>query len=339
VIAPSTYRGFSMARRRRSDRSAIAEHPWRRFALRTVASFCLGLVLLVVGSFFMIHLVGGDPVRASMGILAPADTVNLRRHELHLDDPLPKQFGLYVFDLVRLRFGVSIPTGRPVSETIDTRLPNTLELAGLAAAFVFAFSTVIGMVTGALTYSGKRRRLEAAFAWLTGILIAVPEFLLATFLVFLFAVTWRFLPVGGKTGLSSFVLPAAALAIAPTAVLARIIRLETVKVLGTDYIRTARSKHLPWRILYVRHALPNLLTSALTIGGLIFAGLIGGSVIIENVFGWPGLGTAVVTAIIGRDFSTVQAIVLLLGLFVLLVNTLVDVILAVVNPRSIIGEL
>jgi peptide/nickel transport system permease protein len=151
-------------------------------------------------------------------------------------------------------------------------------------------------------------------------------------------VKFGLLPVAGKTGPSSFVLPAAALAIAPTALLARIVRIETVKVLGSDYMRTARSKHLPRRIFYLRHVLPNTLTGAITIGGLVFGSLIGGSVVIENVFGWPGIGTTLVKAILARDYPIVQGTLLIFGMLVLLVNTLVDVVLALINPRSVVGD-
>jgi peptide/nickel transport system permease protein len=134
------------------------------------------------------------------------------------------------------------------------------------------------------------------------------------------------------------VLPAAALAIPPAALLARVVRLETVRVLGSDYIRTARSKHLPWRFFYLRHVLRNSLTGAIALGNVIFISLIGGSVVIENVFGWPGVGTTLVAAIVARDYPVVQGILLVLGLLILVVNTLVDVVLGVLNPRSVIRD-
>ena len=133
-------------------------------------------------------------------------------------------------------------------------------------------------------------------------------------------------------------LPAAALAIAPAALLSRIVRLETVRVLASDYIRTARSKHLPWRVFYLRHVLRNSITGAIALGNVILISLIGGSVVIENVFGWPGVGTTLVTAIIQRDYPVVQGTLLVLGLLILFVNTLVDIALALLNPRSVIRD-
>jgi peptide/nickel transport system permease protein len=164
----------------------------------------------------------------------------------------------------------------------------------------------------------------------------VPEFLTATFLAYLFAVRLGWLPVAGADSWNNYLLPALAIAIGPVAALARLTRVETVRVLSREYMVTARSKRLPPRLLYMRHALPNLLTAALTIGGMIFAALLGGTVIVENIFAWPGLGTAALNAILAKDYPTIQAILLLLGTIVLVVNTAVDGLLALVDPRSAI---
>jgi peptide/nickel transport system permease protein len=142
--------------------------------------------------------------------------------------------------------------------------------------------------------------------------------------------------VAGSDERAAIVLPAVAISLRPIAVLARIVRVETLNVLAQDYIRTARSKRLPDRLLYLRHALPNVLTAALTIGGLLFTGLLGGAVIVENVFAWPGLGTAVVDAVLSRDYPVIQGVILMLGAAVVFVNTLVDVLLGLVDPRSVI---
>lgn len=313
--------------------------PWLRFALRTALTFCVGLVVLVIGSFLLIHAIGGDPVRNSMGLDASEAQIHALRVRLHLTDSLPLQFWRYVEGLAHLDLGESLVSQQAVTDTLKTRLPSSLELATIAIAFVALMSVVSGTVVGALTSFGARRRVHVAFTAVTGVMVAIPEFLLATLLVFLFAVTVHVFPVAGKSDWTSFVLPAAALAIAPSALLARIIRLETVKVLASDYVRTARSKHLPWRRFYFRHVLPNSLTSAITIGGIVFGSLIGGSVVVENVFSWPGIGTTLVKAILARDYPLVQGILLVFGLLVLVVNTLVDVSLALLDPRSALGEL
>jgi peptide/nickel transport system permease protein len=157
-------------------------------------------------------------------------------------------------------------------------------------------------------------------------------------MVFVFAVTLQWFPVAGRGGAGSFVLPVAALAAAPAAVLARLVRVETDAAFQEGYVQTARAKRLPSRTIYIKHVLPNSLTSALTVGGLMFGGLIAGTVLVENVFSWPGLGRTMVDAIVGKDYPVVQAIVLVYGTGVLLVNLVVDLLLAWVDPRSAVLE-
>ena len=311
---------------------------WVKFGLRTIVTFVVGVVVLVVGSFLLIHLIGGDPVRNSVGLSVSEAQIAAIRESLHLNDPLLTQFGEYVKRLSQLDLGESIVSQQPVSTTLRLRLPSTLELAFAAMLFVALSSVIVGTLLGTLTQAGRRPRVHGTFAAVTAGLTAIPEFLMATLLVFLFAVTWHVFPVFGKSDASSFVLPAAALAIAPAALLSRIVRLETVRVLASDYIRTARSKHLPWRVFYLRHVLRNSITGAIALGNVILISLIGGSVVIENVFGWPGVGTTLVTAIIQRDYPVVQGTLLVLGLLILFVNTLVDIALALLNPRSVIRD-
>lgn len=311
---------------------------WVKFALRTVVTFAIGVFVLVVGAFLLIHLIGGDPVRNSVGLTVSEAQITQIRESLHLNEPLLTQFAHYVQGLVQLNLGESIVSQQPVSTTLRLRLPNTLELAFAAMLVVAVSSITVGTILGTLTQAGQRPRVHVAFTSVTAVLTAIPEVLMATLLVFLFAVTWHVFPVFGKSDASSFVLPAAALAIPPAALLARVVRLETVRVLGSDYIRTARSKHLPWRFFYLRHVLRNSLTGAIALGNVIFISLIGGSVVIENVFGWPGVGTTLVAAIVARDYPVVQGILLVLGLLILVVNTLVDVVLGVLNPRSVIRD-
>jgi len=310
-----------------------AAMPWIRFLGWRAARFAAGAAFLVVIAFAMIQVIPGDPVRASLGTDAQPQVVELRRHELHLDRSLPVQFGYYVRDLAHGDFGSSIQTGESVSTVIRERLPNTAELAGVAIAFALLLGIPLGLLVGAWTRSGRRRGTELTFALGTGTVTAIPEYLMGTLLVAVFGLSLGVLPAAGKAGPDSFVLPALALALPPACFLARIVRLETVSVLGREYMTTARSKQLPTRILYLRHAVPNIMTGALTIAGLVFGALLGGSVIVENVFNWPGIGTAVVGAILTKDYPIVQACVLVLGLMILAVSTLVDVALVLLNPR------
>jgi peptide/nickel transport system permease protein len=315
-----------------------ARHPLVAFLGRRLGRLAVSLLVLITASFAMIHLVPGDPVRAAMGLTAPADLVEARRQSLGLDQPLWVQYTRYLGGLATGDLGRSMTSDVPVARVIGDRLPETAKLALLAFGLVMLVAVPLGVAMAALTHGGRRRGAELAFTGATGVLAAVPEFLLAVGLVVVFAVGLKLLPVAGRGGPASYVLPVLALAVGPAAALARLVRVEALTVLGTGYLRTARAKRLPPRLLYLRHALPNLLTSALTIGGLLLTGLIAGSILVETVFAWPGLGSSIVQSILAKDYPLVQGIVLVYGSAVLVVNLLVDVLLGMLDPRSTIRE-
>lgn len=313
-------------------------HPWLRFALRRTAGLVVSLVVLVTVTFLITQLVPGDPVRASLGPTAPASLVQERRAALHLDEPVLQQYGRYVEGVLEGDLGRSFTSGQPVADVIADRFPMTLRLALIAFVVTLLTAVPLGMAIAVLTRGGRRPGVEGSFSLTTGFVVSVPEYLMATALVALFAVTLGWLPVAGSDGWTAYVLPLAAISAVPIAVLARITRVETLKVLDQEYMRVARSKRLPRRLLYLRHALPNTLTATLTVGGMLLGGLVAGTVIVENVFAWPGLGAAIVEAIPQKDYPLVQAIALLLGTIVLLVNFVVDMLLARLDPRSLIRE-
>jgi peptide/nickel transport system permease protein len=315
-----------------------ADHPLLAFTARRLVRLAISLAVLLVLSFAMIHLVPGDPVRAALGPKAPPERVEATREALGLDNPLPEQFADYVSNMASGDFGTSIVSNLPVSEIIADRLPNTARLAGIAFVVILGLAIPLGMLAAVLTRDGRRRGTELAFTTGTGGLAMVPEFVLGVGLVYVFAVSLKWFPVAGQSGASSYVLPVTALCLGSIAALARIVRVETLKVLGEDYMRTAWSKRLPARIVYLRHCLPNMLTATLTLGGLLLGGLIGGTVLVENVFAWPGLGSSIVGSILAKDYPLVQGIVLVYGLGVLLVNLAVDIALAVLDPRSAIRD-
>jgi peptide/nickel transport system permease protein len=294
------------------------------------------MALLLGATFVMIHLVPGDPVRAALGTTAPAELVEERKEALGLNDPLPTQFVNYARQVLGGDLGTSLISGEPITDVIAARLPSTLQLAGLAFLVAMFVAIPLGVAMAALTYGARRRSLELGFTTTAGVLASIPSFLLAVGLVWLFAVSLGLLPVAGRGGASSYILPVAALAIAPAAALSRIVRVEGLRVLEQDYMRTARGKRLPTRTVYVRHALPNTLTATLTIAGLLLGGLIAGTVLVENIFAWPGLGTTLVQSVIQKDYPAVQALALLFGTFVLVINFAVDVALGAIDPRSTI---
>ena len=229
-------------------------------------------------------------------------------------------------------------SGLPVSQVIADRYPATLELALYAFLLAAVVSVPLGLMMAVLTRGGRRRPAELAFTTSSVVLATIPEYLIAVGLVAVFGVSLGWAPVAGREGVGSYVLPLLSLAIGPAALLARIVRVETLAVMHTDYVRTARAKRLPgWRI-YLRHALPNALTATLTLGGLLLGAMVAGTVLVENVFAWPGLGGEVVRSILAKDYPVVQGIVIVYGLGVLLVNLAVDVALALLDPRSTIRE-
>jgi peptide/nickel transport system permease protein len=294
--------------------------------------------VLITASFMMIHLIPGDPVRAALGPTAPAALVRARRTSLGLDDPLLEQYWHYLRHLFSGDMGTSMISNLPVSETISDRLPATVELAVYAFLLAVVIAVPLGTVMAVLTRGGRGRRTELAFTSTSVVLAAIPEFLLGVALVYVFGVQLGWLPVAGRTGPDSYLLPVISLAVGPAAVLARIMRVELLSVLGADFIRTARAKRLPARLIYARHALPNAVTATLTLAGLLLSSLVAGTVLVENVFAWPGLGSTIVSSILAKDYPVVQGIVLVYGLGVLLVNLAVDVLLALLDPRSTIME-
>ena len=331
---------LTIASNSRVDRplSGVRSHVWVRFGARRLWRLLVSLWVLVTASFLMIHLIPGDPVRAALGPTAPASLVAARRESLGLNDPIWLQYLHYLQGLFTGDLGTSFITQLPVAETIKQRLPATLELACLAFIVAVAVAVPLGVAMGVLTRRGHGRRTELAFTTSSVVLGIIPDFLIGVGLVYVFGVSLGWLPVAGNDTPSAYVLPVVALAIGPTVILARIIRVEMVAVLEADFVRTARAKRLPAPRIYLGHALPNALTASLTIGGLLLSSLVAGTVLVENVFAWPGLGSTIVSSILNKDYPTVQAIVIVYGVGVLLVNTVVDVILAFLDPRSRIRE-
>lgn len=317
---------------------AFFRNPWLRFLARRSGRLLVSVWLLVTASFAMIHAIPGDPVRAALGTTAPVSLVEARREALGLNDPIVVQYLDFLGSVLRGDLGISTATGLPVAQVIGDRLPATVQLGVIAFVVTMALAVPLGVMVAVYTYGGRRRRTEVTFTTVTGMLDSIPGFLLGVGLVFVFAVTWPVLPAAGRGGPDAYVLPVAAMVVGPAASMARIVRVEALGVLGQDYIRTAWSKRLPPWLVYFRHALPNMLTSALTIGGMQLSGIIAGSVLIENIFAWPGLGQTMVTSIGQRDYSLVQGIVLVYGATVLMVNLVVDLLLGLIDPRSTIRE-
>jgi peptide/nickel transport system permease protein len=318
--------------------TGLADEPWVRFAARRLGRLLVSVWVLVTAAFLIIHLVPGDPVRAALGLTAPQPLVEARRAQLGLNDPLWLQYVHFVRSLFTSQLGTSMSSGLPVSEVIGDRVLATVELAGYAFVVAVLVSVPLGLTMAVLTRGGRRRPAELGFTATSVVLAAIPDFVIGEALVYVFGMRLQWFPVAGREGFGSYVLPVLALAIGPAAVLARIVRVETLAVLEADYVRTARAKRLPRHLIYLRHALPNAVTATITLGGLLLGGLVAATVLVENVFAWPGLGLTIVQSILSKDYPLVQGIVLVYGPTVLLVNLAVDVALALLDPRSTIRE-
>lgn len=300
----------------------------------------VSLVTLVVASlvvFAVLEVLPGDPARLMLGMDASAETVNVLREQMGLNQPLPLRYLNWVGGLLVFDFGRSYTYSVPVIDLVRERVAVSLPLAILALILSVAIALPLGAFAARLRGTvGDTLAMGAA-----QIGVAVPNFWFALMLIYLFAVWLRLVPAGGFpgwdaglwTGLKSLLLPAIALALPQAAILARVTRSALVEVLGEDFIRTARAKGLPAGTVLWRHAMRNALIPILTIVGLQFSFLLAGTIIVENVFYLPGLGRLVFQAITQRDLIVVESVVMLLVAVVIAVNFLVDISYALIDPR------
>ncbi len=305
-----------------------------RFFLRRLSHAVIVVCGVAVLVFSLIHLIPGDPVEVMLGEAAQPADLQALRHALGLDQALHIQFWRYLQGLAHLDFGNSLHSRRPVLDLLLERLPATLELT--AAALLLAISVALPLgVIAALRKDSGWDRSAMAFAMLG---VSVPSFWMGPVLILVFAVWLGWLPVSGRDGFSSLLLPALTLGLGMAAILARMVRSALLDTLNEDYIRTARAKGLPMRTVVWRHALCNALLPVITLLGLQLGALLGGTVITETVFAWPGIGLLVVESIQRRDYPVVQACVLFISIAYVLVNTLTDLVYAQVDPRVRLGD-
>ena len=299
-------------------------HLFKRFLLTLPA---LWLVLTLV--FLMIHIVPGDPVEQMLGEGAAPGAAAQLRHSLELDQALRVQYGHYLLRLFRGDLGQSFKFQAPVRQIIFERYPATLQLAFLALVVCAAIAIPAG-VLAAHRRGQTPDRLVGVFT-LFG--LAIPNFALGPLLILLFSIEIGILPVSGRNGLGSYVLPAATLGAALAAILTRMVRGAMLEELSADYIRTARAKGLSTTAVLFKHGLRNALIPIITILGLQFGTLLAGTIVTETIFSWPGIGRLTVQAISARDYPLLQGCILIISLSYVLVNLLTDAIYSVVDPR------
>jgi len=299
--------------------------------LLAAAVVVLGVTCLV---FLLIHLVPGDPVDVMLGETAhPVDRAALRV-SLGLDQPLAVQLYRYLERLLHLDLGTSLHTRQPIAGMLAERLPATLELAAAALMLALAIALPLGVM--AAIHRNKPWDTGAMGFSLLG--VSIPNFWLGPMLILVFSLWLGCTPVSGREGAGSLLLPAVTLGTALAAVLARMVRSSLLEVLGEDFVRTARAKGLPERVVIWRHALGNAWLPVITLLGLQLGALLGGAVITETVFSWPGIGSLMVESIQKRDYPVVQACVLIISLAYVLVNTLTDLVYAWIDPRIRLGD-
>ena len=279
--------------------------------------------------FFLIHWVPGDPVEVMLGESASAVDREALRHALGLDRPLLEQWWSFLSGVVTLDLNVSLYHRQPVIELLSARYMATLELALIA--FVIAIVIAIPMGIIAAARQGTVWDHTAMGFSLLG--ISIPNFWLGPLLVLVFSLQLGWFPVSGREGAASVVLPAITLGASLAAILSRMVRSSLLEVLGEDFIRSARARGLSNRQVLVRHALRNAWLPVLTLLGMQVGALLGGAVITETIFNWPGLGSLLVESIQRRDYPVVQGCVLLISLSYVLINLLTDLLYARVDPR------
>jgi ABC-type dipeptide/oligopeptide/nickel transport system permease component len=260
---------------------------------------------------------------------ADLETVELIRHDLGLDRPLPEQLAKYLGNVARLELGRSLHSKAPVRDELAARLPASLQLAATALLIAVALGFMIGMFT-ALSYGNL---WDLGGLVLSTLLVSAPTFWVGLLLIQLFAVTLGWLPAAGFGRPEHLILPALASATYTLALTARLVRSGCLEVLAQDYIRTARAKGLRDRVVVSRHVLKNTLLPVVTVVGLQIGSAFNGSVVIESVFAWPGVGRLLVEAIFQRDFPIVQGSLLVVGLGFVLTNLVVDITYAYLDPR------
>jgi peptide/nickel transport system permease protein len=307
------------------------------YILKRLVSMVPVLFLVSIVIFSLIHLTPGDPVVAMLGEEATPEARDRLRAQLGLDKPIPVQYGVWLAKALTGDLGRSIRTNQPVSEAIGERLPVTVELALLALSIALAIALPAGII--AATRRGTWADIGSTVTCLLG--VSMPNFLLAVFLVYVFSLTLRWLPPIGYISpaldilgnLKGMIMPAITLGAFAAAATARLTRSTLLEVLGQEYIRTAFAKGLSEKAVISRHAMKNAMIPVVTVVGLQLGNLLGSAIVTETIFALPGVGRLVVDSIYQRDFPLVQGVTLYLAMIFLVVNLLVDLVYAYLDPR------
>jgi peptide/nickel transport system permease protein len=286
----------------------------------------LGVTFL---TFAIAQVTPGDPVLMMLGQYATPERVAKMREQLGFDDPLLVQYGRYVWNAAHGDLGKSIRGQTPVMDEILARFPSTLELT--TAGMLFA--VIGGVAAGVVATTAKRKWVDGVTMVTALVGLSIPSFWLAIFLIIIFGIHLKWVSVTGGQGLKDLILPSFCLGVGPAAMLARLTRSSILEVLREDYVQTARAKGLSEKIIILRHVMRNASIPVVTLIGLQFAGLLGGTVFIESVFARPGIGRFAVNAIAARDYPQVQGVVLFAATIYVVFNLVVDLLYGFLDPR------
>jgi peptide/nickel transport system permease protein len=280
-------------------------------------------------SFLLMRLIPGDPARVIAGVNATPEDVARIRHQLGLDQPVWQQYLEFVGNLVRLNLGTSTRTGQPVLDEITSRLPYTMELAVISVAI----AVVVGISLGVIAASNHNTVVDVLISSIAVLGVSLPVFWTGLLLIILFAVDLRMLPAAGASEPTGFVLPSLTLALFSVGFIARQTRGAMLEVMGLDYVRTARAKGAARGAVLLKHALRNALLPIVTVIGLQFGQLLGGAILTETIYSWPGVGRLLTDSISSRDYATVQGVVFVFAVSLIIVNLFTDLVYAYVDPR------
>jgi len=299
-----------------------------RYLLKRLLGLIPTLLIVAVLVFGFVHMLPGDPARLAAGPEAGPETIELVRKDLGLDLPLHQQFIRFFGNALQGDFGKSVRTKRPVSQEIAERFGPTFWLTVVA----MAWSVVLGMFLGIVSAVWRNKWPDRVGMTLAVSGISFPSFALGMLLMQYFSVNLGWLPTVGADTWKHYVLPSLTLGAAVAAVMARFTRSSFIDILKEDYVRTARAKGLKETVVVIKHGLRNAMIPVITMMGLQFGFLLGGSIVVEVVFNWPGMGRLLVDAVEMRDYPIIQALVLLFSLEFILINLVVDLLYAWINP-------
>ena len=308
-----------------------------RYLARRLVYLLIQVLLIATAVFMLIRLVPGDPARAILGETASEEQIAVMQQRLGIDRPFYEQYAVWLSGVLRGDLGKSIINSDPIGSQIAMRIGNTFELAILSTVLAL----ILGIPLGVVAAVRVNRVPDVVLSTLAMLGLSMPGFVVGTVLLLVFGLILRWLPQqqfmpfaeNPQAHLQLLILPVVTLAASTTAVMMRMTRASMLEVVRQDYVRTARAKGLANTVVLMRHALRNALNPVVSLVGLELAVLLGGTVIVETIFGWPGLSSLLLAGVRSRDYPTVQAVVLVIAVVTILINLAVDLIYGLLDPR------